>query len=256
MRILLALVSVSFLIASSPVRAEEAPAPEPVYNVLIVTNDRGFDRVNFFRMFDEMPNVRYDTAVLMQDMDMLAPGLEKKYDIIISFDYNRSPDVTDEQRANFAKLIESGMPIIIKHHSLCGYRTWPLYREIVGGRYLHEAMEIDGKLHPASGYKYNLDIPIEIVDREHPITRGIENFVIRDEGYSNLYIREGIEVILRTNHPDVTPEVAWINRYGKGIVFAIALGHDRHAFENPNLRRILQQAIEWCVEESRKNRQQ
>ena len=246
MRIFLAVAMLSFAMPS--LLADEA---KPPFNILVVTSGHGADLPNFHRMFDELPNVRYDRAVLPGDMDLLAPGLEEKYDLVLTYCLNNHP-ITDAQRERFAALIESGMPLIVLHHSLVGYADWSLYREMVGGQYLLEDTEIDGKLHPASSYKYDLDIDVQVVDREHPITRGIENFTIHDEGYLNMYVREGVHVLLKTDHPDSTPELAWTTRYGKGPVFVLTLGHDNHAFENPNFRQILRQGIQWGIEESRK----
>ena len=250
-----------FFVAVSSIFADDS---KPALNILIVTGGHGFDQENFYKMFDEMPGVRYDKAELPKEMDLLAPGLEKKYDLLFTYDMNNFPQVTADQRERFAKLIESGMPLIVMHHSIGGYDNiktgentyynWPLYRQMIGGQYLHRAIEVDGTIHPPSSYKYNLDIAVEIADREHPITKGVENFTIRDEGYKGMYIREGVHVLLKTDHPDATPEVAWTTQHGKGTVFVIALGHDKQSYENPNLRRILYQGILWCVDETRKNR--
>jgi len=250
MRILLAFALCTF--AVSPLLAEET---QPTFNILILTGGHDYDEPNFYKMFDEMPNVRYSRAVVPQDMDLLAPGLEKKYDLLLTYDMNNFPTITDAQRERFAALIESGMPLIVMHHSIGGHSNWQQYRKIIGGKYVRNAMEIDGKFYPASSFKYNLAMDIQVMDREHPITQGIENFTIIDEGYKNMYIREDVHVLLKTDHPDATPEVAWTTRYGKSTIFVIALGHDNQAFANPNLRRILHQAIQWCIEESRKNRQ-
>ena len=245
----LLLIVALFFVAASPLPADEAKP----FNILIVTGGHGYDQPNFYKMFDEMPNVRYDKVELPKEMDLLAPGLEKKYDLVLSYDMNNFP-VTDEQRERFARLVEGGMPLIVMHHSVGGYIHWRPYWKMIGGHYLQNPTEIDGKLYPASSYKHNLDIAVEIADKEHPITRGVENFIIRDEGYKNMYVREGVHVLLKTNHPDASPEVAWTIQHGTGTIFVILLGHDRHAYENPNLRKILHQGIEWCVEESQKNR--
>ena len=229
------------------------PATASPFNILILTGGHGYDAPNFYKMFDDMPNVRYDKAEVPKDMDLLAPGLEKKYDLLLTYDMNNFPAITDIQRERFAALIELGMPLIVMHHSLCGHDHWSLYRQMIGGQYLHKALEIDGTPYPASSFKYGLDMDIRVMDKEHPITRGIENFTIRDEGYKNMYIRKGVHVLLKTDHPEATPEVAWTTRYGKSAIFAIALGHDRRAYENPNLRQILHQAIQWCIEETQKD---
>ena len=249
MRILLAFAVFAF--ALSPLLAEEA---EPTFNILVVTSGHGADLPNFHRMFDEMPGIAYSRAVLPRDMDMLAPGLEKKYDLVLTYCVNNHP-ITDAQRENFAALIKSGMPLFVLHHSLVGYANWSLYREMVGGQYLLTETEIDGVLHPASSYKYDLDINVQVMDRDHPITRGIENFTIHDEGYLNMYVREGVHVLLKTDHPYSTPELAWTTQYGKGPVFVLTLGHDNHAFANPNFRQIVRQGIQWGVEERRRNQQ-
>ena len=249
MRILL--VTALLFATISPLLAQEREE----FNILIVTGGHGFPMQEFLRIFDEMPNVRYDTAVLPRDMDLLSPGLEQKYDLLFTYDMNNFPTITSRQRYRFAALIELGMPFIVMHHSLCGYDGWDKYKEMIGGRYLMRDTVIDGVLFPASTYKYNLDIAVEIVDRNHPITRGINNFVIRDEGYGGLFVRDDVNVILRTDHPDASPELAWTTQYGKSAIFVIALGHDGVAYANPNLRRILHQAIQWCIEETRRNRQ-
>jgi len=245
----LLLVALAFALTAMPLLAQEV---RPTFNILILTGGHGYDEPNFYKMFDEMPNVTYDKAEVPNDMDMLAPGLEKKYDLLFTYDMNNFSAITDIQRARFAILIESGMPLIVMHHSLGAHEHWQQYRRMIGGQYLAKALVIDGKSHPASDYKYNLDMAIQVMDKEHPITRGVENFRIIDEGYKNMYIREGVHVLLKTDHPDATPEVAWTTKYGKSAIFVIALGHDNKAYENPNLRRILNQAIQWCVEETRK----
>jgi type 1 glutamine amidotransferase len=247
MRLLLTITLL--LVAASSLYAQDA---KPI-NILIVTGGHDFDKTNFYKMFDNMPNVKYDKAELPKDMDLLARGLEKKYDLLLTYDMNNF-QVSQEQREQFAKLIELGMPLLVMHHSICGYDNWQLYWRMIGGKYLHKPVEIDGKSYPASSYKHDLDMNIQVADKEHPITRGVENFTIHDEGYKGMYIREGIHVLLKTDHPDATTEVAWTTQYGKSAIFVIALGHDKQSYENPNLRKLLQQGIEWSISETQKNR--
>ena len=249
MRILLTLAL--FACAAAPLLAQET---KPTFNILILTGGHDYDVPNFYKMFDDMPNVKYDKAEVPKDMDLLVPGLEKKYDLLLTYDMNNFPAITNAQRERYVALIESGMPLIVMHHSLCGYDNWLPYCKMIGGQYLHKTIEIDGKSYLPSSYKHDLDIAIQVRDKEHPITRGVENFRIIDEGYKGMYIREGIHVLLKTDHPDATPEVAWTTQYGKAAIFVIALGHDKKAYENPNLRRILHQGIQWCIEETRKGK--
>ncbi len=241
----LAVFAVLFCTMTPSPAADDAPK----HKVLVVTGGHGFDEKEFYEMFDALPNVSYDRAELPKDMDLLAPGLEKKYDAIISYDMNQFP-ITDAQRANFDKLLHNGMPLIVFHHSIGGYPDWPKYREIAGGAYLFKDVELDGKTWPPSDYKHDVEMDITIADKEHPITKGVGDFAILDEAYKNVYVHPESHVLLTTDNPHATKQVAWTHRYGKSPVFTIMLGHDKHAFANANLRKLLQQGIDWLVKEN------
>ena len=220
----------------------------PTYKVLVVTGGHDFDVKEFYEMFDALPNIKYDKAELPKEMDLLAPGLEKKYDVIVSYDMNNFP-ITDAQRANFDKLMQTGMPLIVFHHSIGGYANWPKYREIAGGAYLFENLEADGKTWPPSDYKHGIEMKITIADKDHPITKEVIDFVILDEAYKDVYVRPDVKVLLTTDHPLATKQVAWVHRYGKSPIFTIMLGHDKDAFANESLRKLLKQGIDWVVGE-------
>ncbi len=237
-----------FLLAflSSPLSAEETTR-----KILIVTGGHGFDEQEFYEMFDAMPGVTYDRAELPKDQNLLAPGLETKYDAVVSYDLNNFP-LTEVQRVNFEQLLQNGMPLIVFHHSLAGYQNWPTYRDIAGGAFLFAETEVDGKTCPASTYQYDVEMKIAIADKNHPITQGMEDFEIRDEIFKNVYIHPGVHVLLTTDHPDATREVAWVHRYGNSPVFTLMLGHDKHAFADENLRKLLRQGIAWGIAEKEK----
>jgi len=222
----------------------------PKHKVLIVTGGHDFDVKEFYEMFDALPNITYDKAELPKEMDLLAPGLEKKYDAVVSYDMNNFP-ITDAQRENFDKLLQTGMPWLVFHHSICGYTNWPKYREIAGGAYLYKEMEIDGKTWTPSDYKHDIVLKITIVDKDHPITKGLDNFEIPDEGYKDVYVNADMHVLLTTDNPHATKQVAWVHRYGNSPVFTLMLGHDKLAFANENLRKLLQQGIDWMVESAK-----
>lgn len=221
------------------------------YKILIVTGGHGFEEKEFYEMFDAIPGIAYDKAELPKDMNLLAPGLEKKYDAIISYDMNQFP-VTEKQRADYNQLLQNGMPLLVFHHCIGGYPDWPKYREIAGGAYLYKDMEIDGKTYPPSDYKHDVEMKIEIADKDHPITEGLKDFTILDEAYKNVYVRDDVHVLLTTEHPLSTKQIAWTHRYGKSPVFTIMLGHDKHAYGNENLRTLLKQGVEWLVNEHQK----
>ena len=56
----------------------------------------------------------------------------------------------------------------------------------------------------------------------------------------------GIEVLLKTDHPDSDEPLVWISPYEKSRVISIELGHGREAHENPSFQRLVRNAILWA----------
>ena len=86
-----------------------------------------------------------------------------------------------------------------------------------------------------------------VVDRQHPITAGIQDFKMHDESYCRYYTAPDVHVLLTTDCPINEPPVAWVKQYGKSRVFYLMFGHGPSAWENPNYRRMLSNAIRWVA---------
>lgn len=240
-----------FFVVSVSAFGLKGEEPKPI-KLLILSGGHGFQEKEFYKIFDEMPGIEYETAVLPKDMDRLAPGLEKKYALIISYDMNQFP-ITEKQREQFQELFKRGMPWMVFHHSIAGYQNWSEYRKIAGGHYFEKPVEIDGIPWPKSTYKHDVKLDITVVDKEHPITKGINDFQIIDEAYGGVYVSPDVRVLLKTDNPDASKEIAWVHRYENSPVFTILLGHDSKSFENRNLRKILEQGIRWLASNENDN---
>ena len=176
---------------------------------------------------------------------MLKPGLEKRYDALVMYDMN--PKLTPEQQKNFKALLEKGIGLVSLHHNLAAHRNWPEYRKIIGGQFLLGPTEIDGKSWAKSTWSHGENIPVSIVDREHPITRGLSDFTIHDETYGGYYVVPGVHLLLKTNHPKNTPELAWTTKYAASPVVYLMLGHDGQAYANPNYRELPVRSIRFAA---------
>jgi hypothetical protein len=88
---------------------------------------------------------------------------------------------------------------------------------------------------------------VTVVDREHPITRGLDDFEIHDETYGGYFTSSNVHVLLKTDHPKNDPSLAWTTQYGKSRVFYLMLGHDRLAWENPAYSKLLDRGIRWAA---------
>ena len=115
---------------------------------------------------------------------------------------------------------------------------------------------VDGKKYGPSGATDDQDIPVTVVDRQHPITKGIGDFMIHEETYHKYYTAPDVKVLLKTNHPKNEPPIAWVKQYGNSRVFYLMLGHGPSGWTNPNYPRILANGIHWVAEKSDKTKVQ
>jgi hypothetical protein len=129
---------------------------------------------------------------------------------------------------------------VFLHHSLVSYQEWDEFENIIGGRYFLSGLEQD-----SSTYRHDVDIPVRVIHKDHPVTKGIDDFMIHDEVYGNFKVLPGVQALLSTTHPESGKIIGWTNIYGNSRIVYLQLGHDHYAYENPNYRRLLKQAITW-----------
>ncbi len=213
--------------------------------VLVFTGGHDFEQEAFYSLFEGYDDIEYTKAVQPKANETFTNGTAQKYDVLVFYDLWQK--ITEEQKEGFIEYLQSGKGLVALHHCLASYSEWPEFLDIIGGRYLLKEQKIDGKMHSTSGYKHDEQIPVNVVDKDHPITQGVDDFEVRDETYSNFYTRPDVHVLLKTDHPNSSPNLAWTQQYGKGRVAYIQLGHDHHAFNNPNYRRLVVQAIRWAA---------
>lgn len=238
---------VFFSLADLPAQQPE----KPKIRVLFTYGGHGFDEKEMYKMLDSLEGVVYEKAEMPKSLDLFRPGLEKEYDCIIMYDMYKFP-YEEKQIENFKSLLETGIPVIILHHCICGYDGCDDFPKMIGGRYLFaEKTVIEGKTYPESSYDHDQDIEVGISDKTHPIMKGIEDFTIRDETYGNVYVNPKVHVLFETGHPKSTKQLGWTWKYGKSAIFVNLLGHDKNAYQNPNYRKILRQGIDWTIDETK-----
>ena len=224
---------------------QSAPAQasgERKTRVLLVTGGHDFEAAKFFKMFDDLKDVEYTKTVYPQAADLLKPGLEKQFDAIVMYDMVQS--IAPAQQKALVELLNIGVGLVCLHHDLGAHQDWPEFLKIRGGKYFLNAEMLDGK-ERKSTFADNQDMTITVADREHPITKGLQDFAVKDETYGNCYVLASVHLLLKTDHPKCMPEVAWVHTYGKSRVFYLMLGHGPSAWENPAYPQLLQRGIQW-----------
>jgi len=102
---------------------------------------------------------------------------------------------------------------------------------------------------PARPYK------VRVVNPDHPVTRGVRDFVVFDEQHFLTFEKDPKSVLLRSvNEKGLTYqtygdscEAGWAFDYGKGRVCYLAPGHTISALWNPEYEKLQQNAVRWLL---------
>ncbi len=221
---------------------------ETQIEVLIVTDDRKFNRKAFFAVFDSFENIKTTKISHPKILDFIGTDSIRNFDAIVFYDMPEQVLLTEKQKQNFLEFFEEGAPAIFLHHSLLSYREWEEFTEIIGGRYYNKSPLITEQGDTLqSVYQHDVRYKVNIVDDEHPITLGMEDFEIMDEVYNDYYVKDDVEVLLTTNHPLSGHKLGWINTFGKSRIVYLINGHGETAYKNPNFPKLLYNAIHWTA---------
>lgn len=224
-------------------------AEDAKLRVLIITGGHGFEKEPFFKMFLDNPGITFTNAshdktnaTAYERDDLLS------YDVVVLYDMPKS--ITEPQKAKFLSLFDKGIGLVVLHHAIVSYQHWPDYERIIGGRYPEPDPDKPGVVTAEVGYEHDVDIPVVIVARDHPITEGLKDFTIHDEIYWGFRVRPDVKPLITTTHPKSGKPLAWTRTEGKSRVVYLQLGHDHSAYENSNCRRLIAQSIRWVATQS------
>ncbi|HVX83264.1 MAG TPA: ThuA domain-containing protein [Phycisphaerae bacterium] len=143
---------------------------------------------------------------------------------------------------------EHGVGIGGCHGGMCdAFREHTEYQFMTGGQWV---------AHPGND---TVSYRVEIVDRGHEITAGLEDFEITSEQYY-MHVDPAVRVLATTRFPTApgphTPNGAvnmpqvWTKFYGKGRVFYSALGHQAAIFSHPSAAEVMRRGFRWAARKS------
>ncbi|MCU0918654.1 MAG: ThuA domain-containing protein, partial [Planctomycetes bacterium] len=161
--------------------------------------------------------------------------------------YNMSQKLTPQREENLQKLLKAGVGLVALHHAEGAFNASEVYRQIIGARYPLKPQEIEGKQFAQGTYDHDMDMNVKVVDREHPITRGLSDFTIHDETYKGIWFAKDNHVLLTTDHPRSDTTICWTRPVGDNRTVFLQLGHDAKAYANPSLRQLIVRSIRWAT---------
>ncbi len=167
---------------------------------------------------------RVDLLVILRDGMIWPEGPEKPYKIWM----------TPAQELAVVQFVQRGGAFLNLHNSMGLYPEDGPYLNLVGGRYIGHG--------PLERFR------VEVVDRTHPVTRGVEDFSVADEQHTPPCDEEKVHLLLRNRSDDGKVAAAgWVYEPGRGRLCHLANGHTRESLLHPAYQLLLRNAVNWCL---------
>jgi type 1 glutamine amidotransferase len=212
-------------------------------NVMLVTGGHSYDTIQFFQLFDSIGDVEYEHFSQPEANKALVENKWKEFDVLVFYDMWQ--EVSEMEKQAYIDLTKQGMPVLFLHHSLVSYQNWPVFEKIIGGKYIEKSPDIPKA--EQSAYKHDVWVDVEVVNPEHSITKGFSNFRLFDEVYGNYRVSPNVQALLKTDHPESMEIIGWENKYNESTIIYLQPGHDYHAFESDEYRKLILQTIHFLV---------
>ena len=245
-------------------------------SVQVVTGGHPFDAEHFFQIFDAFENIEWTKS--------LTPSFGS--DVVVFYDMpglrftGANPPVelpfpSDEVIAVFQQLQAAGTGMVFMHHAVASWPAWEGFAEMVGARFHYQPANLRGISYPDSGYLFDVQHRVRVLDPDHPICAGLpESFDIIDELYCFPVFEDSVTPILRTDfavddaslfysadlairgqrnsnegwtHPPGSDLVGWVKKVGNSPLAYLQFGDGPITYADPNFRLVLSNAIGWAA---------
>ncbi|MCC8424376.1 PVC-type heme-binding CxxCH protein [Mucilaginibacter sp. UR6-11] len=175
--------------------------------------------------FKDGINITYTT-----NPDDLNEATLSKYDGLML--YANYDTISKSQEQALLQFVKSGKGFIPVHCASYCFRNSDEVVKMIGGQF---------STHKTDTFK------MVIIDKNHPVMKGVNAFTTWDETYVHTKINKNIHVITQRVEGDHHEPYTWTNTYGKGRVFYTAYGHDEHTWKNPDFLKMLENGVIWAV---------
>ena len=245
-RLILSTAVLLSLILAGRSGAAELPKASDKIRVLVITGGHKFEKEQFFKLFQDNPQISYQAVEHPNAYAMFKPAAANQYDVMVTYDFNQK--IPDDAKTDLLDRLKEGKGLVVLHHAIATYPDWPEYWKIIGARYYLQPTVVDGVEKKRSAYQHGRHFKIHVVDPEHPVTRGVKDYEIHDETYKWFDVAKECHPLLTTDDRESNPVIAWAKTYEKARVVYMQSGHDHFAYESPGFQQVLRQAIAWTAQ--------
>ncbi|HLM99767.1 MAG TPA: ThuA domain-containing protein [Bryobacteraceae bacterium] len=159
------------------------------------------------------------------------------------WDANEVYWITTEQGRAVKKFVENGGGALFYHNTPYISPHNQDFRDVLGA-----VTEEHPPLRP---------FRVRISNRNHPITAGVNDFVVTDEQHFVKYEKDAKDILMQSVNEDgktwknlgTTSAAGWAYNFGKGRVCYLAPGHLISALWNPAYVKVQQNAVKWLLKQ-------
>jgi len=214
--------------------------------VLILSGSNNHDWKQTTLVLEEMfkKSGVFKTEVTCRPETLHVEKLEE-FDVILS-NWNSWPENNVRWSAELEnallKFIKNGGGFVTFHASTSAFYEWPDFKQI------SVAAWVDSTWHGKTGKTQVL-----IRNKEHPVTKGMEDFRIFDELWVNAEKNESFEVLATATNADIGDKgidhqpAVFVKHFGKGRIFHTILGHDTVAMNNASFQELMLRGTKWAA---------
>jgi type 1 glutamine amidotransferase len=146
-----------------------------------------------------------------------------------------------EQGKAVRQFVENGGAALFLHNSTHVGLSDPDFRHVLGAAY--------------TGHPPIRTFKVKVTNSDHPIARGVKDFVITDEQHYMTYDKDPKFVFLQTVNEEgltyqsygATAPAGWSYDYGKGRVCYLSPGHMLSDLWHPEYVKLQQNAVRWVL---------
>jgi len=183
---------------------------------------------------------KFDVRVCEDPLILESQTALNAYDVIVFTIYSRRvAELSGQAQENLLNFVKGGKGFFVQHLATASFPKWEEFGKLCGRKWVMGT----------SGHGPRAVFEARVVDKEHPITAGIENFTTDDELYAKLQGTGEIHVLVQADSDwsKKTEPLVFTQSYGKGRVVHNAFGHDRKALMTPNVQKIIARGVEWAA---------
>ena len=151
--------------------------------------------------------------------------------------------LTEDQATALKEFVNNGGGFYSLHNNSHVSLSSKTYRDVQGGAYI--------------GHPTLRPFKVHVVNTSHPITQGIQDFMVNYEQHYVEYDKDRKNILLEAENIDgLTYEnygpksiAGWAYDYGRGRVVFTSVGHTIHALWAPEYLKVQRRSVQWLLKQ-------